>query len=177
MIDSAQYHTVRNKKNPPKPDSAQYHTAQSQQMKLEGKAPRSMILCRAWLRAVWYCAELDSAQFDAALSHSILRGVNCHFFTLLHRPLKGKFQKKEYIFLIYLKRATFFIFAAKSQENFFVTPRSMILCGVSFFDTKIWISQWKRNRIRKYFNPLVRSLGWFDWWKKLGVENLVGLSL
>ena len=47
-------------------DSVQYSTAGSQ-------ALRSMILrrvlvsiCVVWLRTVWYCAELDSAQYDSA---------------------------------------------------------------------------------------------------------------
>ena len=128
----------------------------------------------------------SSPQYDTARSHSIMRGVNCHFLKLLHR---GPYHKNEYIFLIYWKRASYFIFAAKSHRisflqlslrlNFFLTPRSIIhvLRGVSIFYTKFWISRRKQNRIRKYFNPLVSGPGWFKWWKNLGVENLVGLSL
>ena len=33
------------------------------------------------------------------------------------------------------------------------------------------------NQNRKYWNPLISGPGWFEWWKKLAVENLVGLSL
>ena len=29
-------------------------------------------------------------QYDTARSHSLLRGVNCHFLELLHRSLKGE---------------------------------------------------------------------------------------
>ena len=42
---------------------------------------------------------------------------------------------------------------------------------------KIRISQQNQNQNQKYFNPLVSCPGWFKWWKKLEVENLVGLSL
>ena len=42
---------------------------------------------------------------------------------------------------------------------------------------KIRITQRNRNQNRKYFNTLVSGPGWFKWWKKLEVENLVGLSL
>ena len=57
--------------------------------------------------------------------------------------------------------------------NLFLTHRSasMILRWVSVFDTKLWISQRKRNQIRKYFNPLISGPDQFEWWKKLGVEN------
>ena len=61
-----------------------------------------------WLLAIWYCEELDSAQYDTA-------------------------QRFE----------------------------------------KILISRRRRNQ----FNPLVSGPGQFEWWKKLGVENLSGLSL
>ena len=39
----------------------------------------------------------------------------------------------------------------------------------------IWVSK-KSYQNRKYFNPLVSGPGWFEWWKKLEVENLVELS-
>ena len=110
MLDSAQYHTAPSKKNPPKPDSAQYDTGQN-------FTPHSIILHRARLRAVSYCAEStnefggkSSAQYETAQSWTprsiilsgitlhILRGVNCHFFKVLHRPLKGQFHKNKYIF-------------------------------------------------------------------------------
>ena len=58
--------------------------------------------------------------------------------------------------------------------NIFLTLRSMLLRGVSFFDTKVRISQRNRNRIRKYFSLFIRGPDGFEWWKKLGVENLVG---
>ena len=40
-------------------DSAQYRVT-----------PRSMMLRRTWLRAEWYCVELDSAQYHTARSQS-----------------------------------------------------------------------------------------------------------
>ena len=49
--------------------------------------------------------------------------------------------------------------------------------GSQIFGLKIRITLRIFNRNRKYFNPLVSSQGWFEWWKKLEVENLVGLSL
>ena len=58
-----------------------------------------------------------------------------------------------------------------------------LLCAVSycaesvFFDTKLWISRRKLNQKRKYFYPIVSGPDQFEWWKKLGVANLVGLSL
>ena len=74
--------------------------------------PRSMMLRRTWLHAVWYCAELYSVQYDTA-------------------------------------------------RNF----------------RKTYISRRKRHQKRKYFNQLVSGTDQFEWWKKLGVENLVGRFL
>ena len=59
----------------------------------------------------------------------------------------------------------------------FFTPHSIILFGVSFFNTKIWISRRKRNQIQKYFNPLVSGPGWFELWKKLGSKILLDCPL
>ena len=44
-------------------------------------------------------------------------------------------------------------------------------------DTKIRLTERNLNQNRKYCNPLVRGPGRFEGWKKLEVENLVGLSL
>ena len=68
-------------------------------------------------------------------------------------------------------------------------PRWAWLCAVWYpgeidfvqYDTpgrfiKIQITQGKRSQNRKYFNPLVSGPGWFEVWKILEVENLVGLS-
>ena len=119
-----------------------------------------------WLRAVWYCAEsLYTAQ--------------SFLFKLLLRPLKGKWHKNKCGFLFYLWRCTFFIFCTIVLGlNLFLTPRSMILRGVSicYTKSKIWISWRKQNQKRNYVNPLVSGPGQFKLWKKLGVENLVGLS-
>ena len=85
---------------------------------------------------------------------------------------------KTNIYLDYAKKGLQFSIMQKwSRLKFFLTQPSMILCWVSFFDIKLWISWRKRNQIRKYFNQLVSGPGWFEWWKQLGVENLVGLSL
>ena len=46
--------------------------------------------------------------------------------------------------------------------NFFFTLRSMILRGVSFFDTKVRISQRNRNRIRKYFSLFISGPDGFE---------------
>ena len=48
---------------------------------------------------------------------------------------------------------------------------------VSFFDTKVWKTQQNLDQNRKYLKPLISGPGWFEWWKKLEVKNLVGLSL
>ena len=56
---------------------------------------------RDWLCAVSYCGESSSAQYDTAQSHSMLRGVHSHFWTHLHRPLKGQWNKNKCGFLFY----------------------------------------------------------------------------
>ena len=71
-------------------DSAQYYTARSQ-------ALRSIILHRV----------------------TIQRGVNSHFFKILHRPLQGQFHKIKYIFRICFKRTTMLIFALMFQGEIF----------------------------------------------------------
>ena len=53
----------------------------------------------------------------------------------------------------------------------------IILRRVSFLDTKVRITWQNLNQNRKYLNPLISGQGWFEWWLKLAVENLVGLSL
>ena len=90
-------------------------------MKLEGNPPRSMILRWAWLR-----------------------GVNCHFFKLLHSPLKGQFHKKKQIYIqIMLKKGYIFHFCKVPGKFFFFysaqydTAHSMIqwFCAESVFAT------------------------------------------
>ena len=56
-------------------------------------------------------------------------------------------------------------------------PRGIIPWRVSFFDTKVRITWRNLNQNQKYLNPMVSGPGWFEWWKKWAVENLVGLFL
>ena len=67
-------------------------------------------------------------------------------------------------------------------------PRRVNPCGESistgyhtpasqFFYTKFWITRWNLNQNWKYLIPLISGPGWFEWWKKLAVKNLIGLSL
>ena len=49
--------------------------------------------------------------------------------------------------------------------------------GSKIFGLKIRKTQQILNQNRKYFNPLVSGTGRLEIWKKLEVENLVGLSL
>ena len=57
-----------------------------------------------------------------------------HFLKLLHRPLQGQCHKNKCGFLFFLKRAAFCIIYQKVLGlQFFYTPHSMELQGVSFF--------------------------------------------
>ena len=49
--------------------------------------------------------------------------------------------------------------------------------GSKIFELKIRITRQILNQNRKYFNLLVSGPDWLEWWIKLEVENLVGLSL
>ena len=57
------------------------------------------------------------------------------------------------------------------------SPQGIIPRWVSFFYTKVQITLQNLNQNRKYLNPFISCPGWFEWWKKLAVENLIGLSL
>ena len=92
---------------------------------LISQSPRSIILRGVRLYAVWYCAELISAQ---------------QYLKTFAEAFKGTLLKKN-------------------------NKISMILRGVSFFDTKIRISQRKRHQKQKHFNPLFCGPGWFERWK------------
>ena len=136
-----------------------------------------------WLRAVQYHTAQSQVPCSIILHgvtlHSMLSRVNSYSFKLSLRPLKRKCHKNKCGFLFYstvLTKGYIFYFFTIGL-NFFKTSHSIILRGVSIFYTKFRISQRKRNQIRKYFNPLVSGPGWLEWWKKLVVKNLVGLSL
>ena len=124
----------------------------------------------ASLPGVWYPGESVSPGYAT-------RGVNSHFLKLLHSPLKGQCHKNKCGSFFYYK-GLYFVFKQKlSGMKSLLTPWGMIPWGVSFFATKIWITNRKLNQIKKYFNPLVIGLSWFELWKNLEVKNLVGLSL
>ena len=124
QLGSAEYHTAQSQAQWLYDilRSAQYHTARS-------LTPRNIILHRVKLHSVWYCPELtlwsiilrrvkqpnlrgklravsyceesSSAQYDSTRSHSVLHGVNSHFLKLLHRPFKGQCHKNKYKFRLY----------------------------------------------------------------------------
>ena len=120
-----------------------------------------------WLLAVWYCTE---SLYTATSQQP--------FLNTFAQAFKGTVaQKYKWILILLLKGYNFYLCTNVLGLHFFLTLCSMILCGVSIFYTKFWISLRKQNQIRIFFDPLLSGPGWFEWGKKLGVENLVGLSL
>ena len=140
----------------------------------------SIILRRVNLSAVSSDEIFDQFFHNLSLPGSLGNGLKYFWFWLriirifrkipstLHRHLKGQCHKNKIWIFILLKRATFWIFAKKGERLHLLTPRSIILRGVSFFYTKIRITQQKFHWNRKYLNPLVSGPGWFEWWKKPG---------
>ena len=142
---------------------------------------RSMILRRAWLRAVWYCRE--SISKNSNISTKIKTILTHYSVAQAGSNYEKTGQKSRWTVPLHMIQ--------KSQ----ITPRSMILhrtwlravwyCAEldsEQYDTagsfvKIRISRRKLNPKQNYFNPLVKGPGRFEWWKKLDVKNLVGLSL
>ena len=88
--------------------------------------PRSVILRRVWLRAVWYYTELDSAQYNTAQSQQLKFTAdpkvtnnaqsfadNNFVFAGLSFSLKGMLNKNESIGVQYKPKPTFFIYFLK----------------------------------------------------------------
>ena len=135
-----------------------------------------------WLRAVSYCGETDSVQYDTARGQS--RKTQLTWWNLdqnwkyLNSLLSGSGRLE-----LWKKQVTNSPFKWDLEKSHDspqydtvgrLTQRSIMLGGV-------WLSPEKFELLGenfwKYFNPLVSGPSWFEWWKKMKVENLVGLSL
>ena len=152
---------------------------------------RSMILRRTWLHAVSYCRELspqnllyctepDSEQYDT--------GRN---LTLRSQSRKTRITRQN-------------LYKNLKYFNPFLSGQGRLeLCYKKQVEQLVWLP-FKKDREKShdslqyhtarnsgkyqylgkndtknlnYFNQLVSGPGRLKWWKKLGVENLVGLSL
>ena len=124
---------------------------------------RSMILRGTWLHAVWYCVESISKKSKNLQN---LNQNRKYFKSLLSGPGSLKLWKKldENLAVLSLKKDT-----EKSHDS--------SQYGTAQYDTlrgygKTLISRQKRNQKGKYFNPLVRCPGRFQWWKKTGGSKI-----
>ena len=136
---------------------------------------RSIILHGTWLRAVWYCSELDFAQYDTARSQSRKTRItrqnlykNLKYFNPFlsgqgRLELCYKKQVEQLVWLPFKKDRD------KSHDSLqYHTARN---------SGKYQYLGKNDTKNLNYFNQLVSGPGRLKWWKKLGVENLVGLSL
>ena len=109
---------------------------------------------KKWLHAVWYCKKCVSAQYDTA------RNVTLHSMILQGMWLCAVWYCKE---------------CDSAQYD---TVWSLTLCSIiPSGDLKNSNISVKTTLKGNYFNPLVSGPGRFEWWKKRGVKNLVGLSI
>ena len=130
--------------------------------------PRSI----EWLRAVSYCRELDSTQYHTARCQSWKTRQNLYknlkyFKPLLRGHVKLELWKKQVENLVWLS-------PLKRIQKGQMIPRSMILCGTSENYEFLSENQIKKENILTHWS--VAQAGSNDE-KKLGFENLVGLSL
>ena len=142
-------------------DSAQYHTAPSQKKIRQNLTPCSIILrgVNKWkrrekLRAVWYCAALDSGQYDTAQSLTprslILRGVKFRavwycaesqftarsqlpFLQTFAQAFKGTVPQKQLYILITLKKGYIFHFCTNVLGWIFFWLSAVSYCAESVF--------------------------------------------
>ena len=122
----------------------------------------------------------DSAQYDTPrrffqkirITRRNLNQNWKYFYPLLSGPARLDLWKKtgpkSHLIRIWKSRMT--------RLGMNMIPWGDWLCTV-WFRFFCWINQWKLNQNQTNFNPLVSGPGWFNWWTKLEVKNLVGLSL
>ena len=118
------------------------------------ESTRSIILRRASLPTVWYCAESMSPQYLTAGSQSPRSMIYCAESIV---KIWGEISAQYH--------------TAQSQS-----PRNIILyCAELVFYSKIWITRWKLNQNWKLLSPLVSAHcpGWFEWGKKNWSSNIL----
>ena len=126
-----------------------------------------------WLCAVWYPTEIFQ---KIRITRRNLNQNWKYFYPLLSGPARLDLWKKTGpkshltvpLIRIWKSRMT--------RLGMNMIPWGDWLCTV-WFRFFCWINQWKLNQNQTNFNPLVSGPGWFNWWTKLEVKNLVGLSL
>ena len=131
---------------------------------------RSIILGEDWLREVWYCVEIDSAQYHTALRLTprsmILQG---DFTTNFNDWLCAVWYCRE------IDSPQCDTVGRLTQCSFILRGDWLCALGAVWYWSEIQknLNNSAKNLTnRKYFNPLVQMI-----LKKLGVKNLVGLSL
>ena len=146
----------------------EYHIAQS---------PSTRIIILRWVRlpavSLSYCEESISLQYHIAGSHSWPQP----FLKTFTQTFKGTVSPKKMCFLILLKSATFCIFTKQFLDQILFLLPTVWYFGESVFSTLNSITQWDLLKIRNFFSPVVSGPNRFQLWKKLEVDNIVGLSL